>query len=118
VLSIKCSCGLTQDEVVGRDGLIKQLTGRILQRTFEADMTEYLGYKNNSNTRDNSGDNMNGYAEKTVLFKNQSAPVKVPQGRNSTFKPIIVPKHEKRVPLFNDQITSICARRTYHKPAK
>jgi len=26
--------GLTQDEVVGQDGLIKQLTGRILQRTL------------------------------------------------------------------------------------
>jgi hypothetical protein len=26
--------GLTQDEVVGRDGIIKQLTGRILQRTL------------------------------------------------------------------------------------
>jgi putative transposase len=26
--------GLTQDEVVGQDGLIKQLTGRILRRTL------------------------------------------------------------------------------------
>ena len=31
--------GLTQDEVVGQDGLIKQLTGRILQRALEAEMT-------------------------------------------------------------------------------
>jgi len=27
--------------------------------------------------------------------------------RNSTFHPIIVPKHEKRSPLFNDQIISM-----------
>ena len=27
---------LTQDEVVGKDGIIKQLTGRILQRALEA----------------------------------------------------------------------------------
>jgi hypothetical protein len=26
---------LTQDEVVGRDGIVKQLTGRILQRALE-----------------------------------------------------------------------------------
>jgi hypothetical protein len=31
--------GLTQDEVIGQGGLIKQLTGRILQRTLEAEMT-------------------------------------------------------------------------------
>jgi hypothetical protein len=33
---------LTQDEVVGQDGLIKQLTGRILQRALEAEMTRTL----------------------------------------------------------------------------
>ena len=47
--------GLTQDEVVGQDGLIKQLTGRILQRALEAEMTEHLGYEKNSNAGDNSG---------------------------------------------------------------
>ena len=40
--------GLTQDEVLGQDGLIKQLTGRILQKTLEAEMTEHLGYEKNS----------------------------------------------------------------------
>ena len=34
--------GLTQDEVVGQDGLIKTLTGKILQRALEAEMTEHL----------------------------------------------------------------------------
>ena len=34
--------GLTQDEVVGQDGLIKQLTGRIPQRALEAEMSEHL----------------------------------------------------------------------------
>jgi transposase-like protein len=27
--------------------------------------------------------------------------------KNGTFEPVIVPKHEKRVPLFNDQIISM-----------
>jgi hypothetical protein len=31
--------GLTQDEFVGQEGLIKQLTGRKLQRALEAEMT-------------------------------------------------------------------------------
>jgi len=46
--------GLTQDEVVGQDGLIKKLTGKILQRALEAEMTEHLGYEKNSNAGDNS----------------------------------------------------------------
>jgi transposase-like protein len=99
--------GLTQDEVVGQGGLIKQLTGRILQRALEAEMTEHLGYEKNSNAGDNSGNNRNGHTEKTVLLENQSTTIEVPRDRNGTFEPVIIPKHEKRVPLFNDQIISI-----------
>jgi len=99
--------GLTQDEVVGQNGLIKQLTGRILQKALEAEMTEHLGYEKNSNAGDNSGNSRNGHTEKTVLLENQSTTVEVPRDRNSTFEPIIVPKHEKRLPLFNDQIISM-----------
>jgi len=99
--------GLTQQEVVGPDGLIKQLTGRILQRALESEMIEHLGYEKNSNAGDNSGNSRNGHTEKTVLLENQSATIEIPRDRNGTFEPIIVPKHEKRVPLFNDQIISM-----------
>jgi putative transposase len=99
--------GLTQDEVVGQDGLIKQLTGRILQRALEAEMTEHLGYEKNSNDGDNSGNSRNGHTEKTVLLENQSTTIDIPRDRAGTFEPVIVPKHEKRVPLFNDQIISM-----------
>jgi len=102
--------GLTQDEVVGKDGLIKQLTGRILQRALEAEMTEHLGYEKNSNAGDNSGNSRNGHGEKTLLLENQSATISVPRDRAGTFEPIIVPKREKRVPLFNDQIISMYGR--------
>jgi transposase-like protein len=101
--------GLTQDEVVGQGGLIKQLTGRILQRALDAEMTEHLGYEKNSNAGDNSGNSRNGYTEKTVLLENQSTAIEVPRDRNGSFEPVIIPKHEKRVPLFNDQIISMYA---------
>jgi transposase-like protein len=99
--------GLTQDEVLGPGGLVKQLTGRILQKALEAEMTEHLGYEKNSNEGDRSGDSRNGYTEKTVLTGNQEAVVKIPRDRNGTFEPQIIPKYQKRVPIFNDQIISM-----------
>jgi transposase-like protein len=99
--------GLTQEEVVGQNGLVKQLTGKILQRALEAEMTGHLGYEKNSNAGDNSGNSRNGHTEKTVLLENQETTIEVPRDRNGTFEPIIVPKHEKRLPLFNDQIISM-----------
>jgi len=59
------------------------------------------------NARDNSGNSRNGHTEKTILLENQSTSIEVPRDRNGTFEPVIVPKHEKRVPLFNDQIISM-----------
>jgi len=104
--------GLTQDEVVGKNGPIKQLTGRILQRALEAEMTGHLGHEKNSNSGDNSGNSRNGRGEKTALLENQSATICVPRDRARTFEPIIAPKHEKRVPLFDDQVISTHGRGT------
>jgi transposase-like protein len=70
-------------------------------------MTEHLGYEKNAKSGDNSGNSRNGHTEKTVLFENQSTTIDVPRDCGGTFEPIIVPKHEKRVPLFNDQIISM-----------
>jgi len=62
--------GLTQDEVVGKDGLIKQLTGRILQRALEAEMSEHLGYEKNSNAGDNQA--VMGMAKKRCFWKTKA----------------------------------------------
>jgi transposase-like protein len=70
-------------------------------------MTEHLGYEKNASEGDNSGNSRNGQTEKTVLLENHEAVIEVPRDRNSTFEPIIVPKHKKRLPLFNDQIISM-----------
>jgi transposase-like protein len=64
----------------------------------------HLGYDKNSSAGDNSGDSRNGHTEKTVLTENQSITLQVPRDRNGTFEPQVIPKYQKRVPLFNDQI--------------
>jgi transposase-like protein len=99
--------GLTQDEVLGQNGLVKQLTGRVLQKILEAEMDEHLGHEKHDNAGDNSGDSRNGHSKKNVLTENQEVALKIPRDRNGTFEPQIIPKYQKRVPLFNDQIISM-----------
>jgi transposase-like protein len=99
--------GMTQEEILGQEGLLKQLTGKLLSRVLKAEMDEHLGYEKNSNAGDNSGDSRNGYSEKTVLTENQSAVIQVPRDRNATFEPKILPKHQRRLPIFNDQVISM-----------
>ncbi len=102
--------GLTQEQVLGQGGILKQLTGRLLQAALNAEMSHHLGYGKHDRTDGNIGNSRNGYTEKTVLLENQSADIKVPRDRNSEFEPVIVPKRSKRVPLFNDQIISMYSR--------
>jgi transposase-like protein len=101
--------GLTQEDVLGQDGLVKMLTAKILNRAMEAEMEHHVGYPKNSSAGDNTGNSRNGHTEKTVLTENQTLDIIVPRDRNGTFEPVIVPKYEKRIPLFNNQIISLYA---------
>ncbi len=101
--------GLTQEDVLGKDGLVKTLTAKILNRAMDAGLEHHLGYPKHSSDGNNSGNNRNGHTGKTILTENQSIDIDVPRDRKGSFKPVIIPKYEKRVPLFNDQIISLYA---------
>jgi transposase-like protein len=98
---------------LGQGGILKQLTGRLLPKVLEAELTEHLGYEKH----DNAGDNR-GHSEKTMYLENQEAIIQVPRDWKGTFEPAIVPKHQKRVPLFNDQITSMYSFRMTNRDIK
>ena len=99
---------MTAEALAGENGLLKQLTSRFYSRALEAEMEAHLGYKKHDNAGDNSGNSWNGYTRKTVIIEdNDTIEIQVPRDRNSTFEPVIIPKHEKRTPLFNDQIISM-----------
>lgn len=102
--------GLSQEEVLGKDGLIKALTKRVLERALEAEMDHHLGYEKHSNVGDRSGDSRNGHSSKKVIAENREVRIEVPRDRNGTFEPAVVGKYQKRTPLFNDQIISLYAR--------
>jgi transposase-like protein len=94
---------LSQEAAPGQEGLLKQLAGRLLQKMLEAEMIEHLGYEKH----DNAGDDWNEHSEKTVCLENQEAVIQEPRDRTGAFEPEILPKHQKRASLFNDQIISM-----------
>ncbi len=100
--------GMTKDELAGENGLLRQITKRFYERALEAEMDTHLGYAKNDKAGDNTGNSRNGYTGKTVIMDdNSTVEIEVPRDRNSTFTPVIIPKHEKRASGFNDQIISM-----------
>jgi len=97
-------------ELLGPDGVLTELTARIMNRALEVEMTEHLGYEHGDPAGHGSGNNRNGTSPKTVLTDAGAVPVKVPRDRNGEFEPQLVPKHARRLDGFNDIVLSLVSR--------
>ena len=98
---------LTPEQITGKDGLIQQLTKRIIETAMNAEMTEHLGYDKNERSAGKSTNARNGRSSKKVLTNNGEVLIDIPRDRNAEFEPRIVKKHQKRFELFDEKIISM-----------
>ena len=98
------------DDVLGENGLLKQLTKALLERAMQAELTHHLGYSKHDPKGNKSGNCRNGKSPKTLKGDFGTLPIAVPRDRNATFEPQIVPKNQTRFEGFDDKILSLYAR--------
>ncbi len=98
------------EDLIGENGLLKQLTKRLLERAMQAEMTEHLGYPKNATAGSNTGNSRNGSYKKKVKGDFGEIDLTVPRDRNASFDPAIIPKGESRFKGFDDKIISMYAR--------
>jgi putative transposase len=98
------------EDILGENGLLKQLTKAVLERAMQAELTHHLGYDKHSPSGNNSGNSRNGKSKKTLKGDFGNLPLEVPRDRSSTFEPQIVPKGQTRFEGFDDKILSLYAR--------
>ena len=98
------------EDIIGEDGLLKQLTKAILERALESELTCELGYEKNSPEGVNSGNSRNGRSTKGLKTDQGDLEISVPRDRNSQFDPQIVRKGQRRFTGFDDKILSMYAR--------
>jgi transposase-like protein len=98
------------EEILGKNGLLKQLTKRLVERTLEAEMTDHLGYEPNSLKGRGTGNNRNGKSRKTILSDSGALEVEVPRDRNSNFEPHLVKKRQRRLEGFDDKVLALYSR--------
>jgi putative transposase len=98
------------EDLIGENGLLKQLTKALLERAMQAEMTDHLGYPRNAPEGKNSGNSRNGSYKKKLKGDFGELDVAVPRDRNGSFDPVIVPKGETRFKGFDDKIISMYAR--------
>jgi putative transposase len=99
---------LTTEQISGPNGILKQLTKKILESALNAEMTDHLGYEKHQHGKGNNS--RNGKTTKTVTSESGDLPLDVPRDRNSEFEPKIIKKHQRRFEGFDSQILSLYAR--------
>jgi len=98
------------EDVIGRDGLLKQLTKAIVERAMQAELTHHVGYAKHDPAGRGSENARNGTSRKTLKGDFGQVEIEVPRDRQGSFEPQIVPKHERRFAGFDDKIISMYAR--------
>ena len=97
-------------DLLGQNGLIKQITKRALESALEGEMTDHLGYHPHAATGKNSGNSRNGRTRKTVKTAEGEISIDVPRDRNGTFEPQIIRKRQRRLEGLDDKIIALYSR--------
>jgi putative transposase len=98
------------EDIIGENGLLKQLTKALLERAMQAEMTEHLGYEKHDSVGNNSGNSRNGATTKTLKGDFGEMPLETPRDRNGSYEPKIISKGQTRFTGFDDKIISMYAR--------
>jgi putative transposase len=98
------------EDMIGENGLLKQLTKALVERALQAELTGHLGYEKHDPDGHKSGNSRNGTSRKKLKGDFGEIDLETPRDRNGTFEPKIVEKHQTRWTGFDDKILSMYSR--------
>jgi hypothetical protein len=99
----------TPEQILGKDGLIKQLTKAVLERALDAELAHHLrddpaptaspgGLEAPQGIPEPARRNVrNGHSRKTVRSEHGQLTLDIPRDREASFEPVLVPKHQRRL---------------------
>jgi putative transposase len=90
--------------------LFRQMKKSLMERVLGGELTHHLGYKPGDPKPEGQTNQRNGHSAKTVLTEDGAIPVAIPRDRDGTFEPLLIPKHERRLPRFDQNVISLYAR--------
>jgi len=100
--------GRDAESLLGESGLIGQLKKQLAERMLSAELTHHL--QSEPAEPEGGGNHRNGSSPKTVLTPGGALSLDIPRDRLSTFDPVLVAKHQRRLPGFDDHVIGMYAR--------
>lgn len=97
-------------KLFGQNGLVKEITKRLVEKILAAEMEEHLGYAPGERADAPRANTRNGTSSKKVRTDDGTIELEVPRDRESTFEPQLVKKRQTRLTGFDDKVLSLYAR--------
>ena len=97
-------------DLLGENGILKQLTKRAIERIMNAEMDYHLDDEYNPESGRESGNSRNGKGHKTIKGDFGEMEIETPRDRKSTFQPQIVPKRQHRVGPMDKAVMALYAK--------
>jgi transposase-like protein len=98
------------EDLVGKDGILKQLTKALMESAMGAELTNHLGYEKGDRAGKKVSNHRNGSSKKTLIGEDGPVEIEVPRDREGTFEPQIIPKGQRRFEGFDQKIIAMYAR--------
>jgi transposase-like protein len=96
-------------EILGQDGVLGELTRRLIERALQEELDEHLGFAAGQAPPGGAGNSHNGGTPKTVLTANGPVRISTPRDRRSRFEPELVKKGQRRLAGLDEKIVALYA---------
>ena len=97
------------EDILGKEGLLAQLTKAVVERALTAELTHHLGYAQGGAPAGEGGNCRNGTSVKTLIGEGGKVEIAVPRDRLSTFEPRLIAKGQRRFEGFDGKIIAMYA---------
>jgi transposase-like protein len=101
--------GVSAEAILGRQGLVKDLTKRVVERALAGELTHHLGYEKGQ-APEEVENHRNGYSTKRMKGEKGEMEIAIPRDRDGSFEPVLVRKGQRRFEEFDDRIIAMYGR--------
>ena len=79
----------------------------LMERMLKGEMTHHLGYPAGEDAPAEITNRRNGTSQKTLQTNDGEVTIQIPRDRMGDFDPIIVQKHQRRLPDFDEKVIAL-----------
>ena len=92
------------DDLLGDQGLMKQLKVRLMERILGAELTDHLDYEPDAEPPNQQNNRRNSTTPKTLKCNDGALSVDVPRDKDGSFEPELIKKGQTQIDGMDDKI--------------